>query len=100
MYFDIVLSSEPDQNGNEVVNYNRITVRPDIGDIRPKDMSTSNQEKAGVKLKKVTAKLSGDLLNTSDRAESDLYLLGDQIPASDPAPADPAPADPAPADPS
>ena len=94
MYFDIVLTSEPDANGNEVINYNRVTVRPDIGDIRPKDMSTSNQEKAGVKLKKVTAKLKGDLLNTSDRAESDLYSLGDQIDVSDPAPADPAPADP------
>lgn len=98
MYFDIILVEEPDANGNIITSYRKVTSPPGYPDISPKDMSTTNQIKAGAQLEVVKNFKKGDNLRKSDFAESSLInALGDlpdppsesqpsQEPSSDPNP--------------
>lgn len=100
MYFDIICVSEPDENGNLVDKFQRVTVAPEYPEITPKDMSTENQLRAGAQLTQVGLLNKGDKLNKSDQAHRDLKNYGDQIEVvSDPTPSDPTPSDPTPSDP-
>lgn len=78
-YFDIVVIEEPDENGNVVQRYKALSSPPEYPEIRPKDMSTSNQIKAGAQLQVVDNFTKGDRLNNSDVAEGDLFKYGDRI---------------------
>lgn len=93
MYFDIQLIQEPDENGNLNTSYRRITVAPDYPDIKPSDMSTTNQQKAGLQLDKVKNFSKGDNLRKSDSAESSMIdainSIPDQEPTLDPTPEPP-----------
>ena len=90
MYFDIQLIQEPDENGNITTSYRRICVAPDYPDIKPSDMSTANQLKAGVQLEKVSTLKKGDNLRKSDSAESSLINAVNSLPDPEPTP-DPTP---------
>ena len=72
MYFDIILVEEPDANGNIITSYRKVTSPPEYPDIAPKDMSTTNQIKAGAQLEVVQNFKKGDNLRKSDFAESSL----------------------------
>lgn len=88
MYFDIILVEEPDVNGNIITSYRKVTSPPEYPDIAPKDMSTTNQIKAGAQLDVIQNFKKGDNLRKSDFAESSLInALGDlPDPPSDPEP--------------
>ena len=88
MYFDIIRISEPDEHGNIVTRSEQITTRPEYPDIKPSDMSTSKQEKAGVTLTKVGLRKVGDRLAASDIAESQLINSANALPerSSEPSP--------------
>ena len=86
MYFDIIRISEPDEHGNIITRSEQITTRPEYPDIKPSDMSTSNQQKAGVTLTKVGLRKVGDRLAASDVAESQLINSASGIPEPSPEP--------------
>lgn len=86
MYFDIIRITEPDEHGNLVTRSEQVTTRPEYPDIKPSDMSTSNQEKAGVTLSKVGLRKVGDRLAASDVAESQLINSASAIPEPIPEP--------------
>lgn len=86
MYFDIIRITEPDEHGNLVTRSEQVTIRPEYPDIKPSDMSTSNQQKAGVTLTKVGLRKVGDRLAASDVAESQLINSASAIPEPSPQP--------------
>ena len=79
MYFDIVSIVEPDEYGNTVTRLEAVTVAPEYPDITPKDMSLSNQLKAGITPDRSGLMPIGDKLNASDAATSQLFESGEQL---------------------
>lgn len=79
MYFDIVQTQEPDEHGNVLTKLIPVTVAPEYPDITPKDMSLSNQIKAGITPDRSGQMPIGDKLNAADFATGDLFTNGEQL---------------------
>lgn len=79
MYFDIVSINEPDEHGNMITRLEPVTVAPGYPDITPKDMSLSNQIKAGITPDRSGQIPIGDKLNAADAATIDLFNNGEQL---------------------
>lgn len=79
MYFDIVQTQEPDENGNVITRFEPVTVCPGYPDITPKDMSLSNQMKAGLTPQRSGMMPVGDKLSAADAATSQLFENGENL---------------------